>query len=123
MREWGTGWIPMVATLEELSRTIAKMQDEVADAGRDPEDLVFAYHLTYGERDPYHSAAGESVAHATAAEPVVTSAEQAIEMVARYGAVGVNRIEVRFRWDRGPEQLVEGLQRFSEEVMPYTAAL
>lgn len=123
MREWGSGWIPMSATLEQLREEIAAMREDVAGAGRDPSALRFAYHLTYGERDPYHTAATGSVAHATPVDPIAGSADEAIATVAGYADAGINRIQLQLRWDRGPEQLIEGLQRFSEEVMPHTAAL
>jgi probable F420-dependent oxidoreductase len=120
MAEYGSGWIPLVATAESLREEIARMREAVAAAGRDPEALKFAYHLTYLEADPYQEVASAEVAHANPTNPLARDADEAIELVAAYAEAGVTHLQLQTRWD-SPDHYVEGLQRFAEEVMPHTA--
>jgi probable F420-dependent oxidoreductase len=118
--QYGAGWAPIVGTLEQLREEIARMREAVADAGRDPSALGFSYHINYLEVDPYYDDASAEVAGADTVDLLARDAQQAIETVGHCAQAGVTHLHVRTRWET-PDQLIESLQRFAEEVMPHTA--
>jgi probable F420-dependent oxidoreductase len=122
MREYGSGWAPMVASLEDLRDTIARMKEDVAGEGRDASKLGFSYGMTYGEGDPYQEVASGEVTHAVPTTPQAWSADEAVDIIESYADAGITRIQVQGRWDT-PDMLIGLLERFAAEVMPRTANL
>ncbi|MCH8189841.1 MAG: LLM class F420-dependent oxidoreductase [Chloroflexi bacterium] len=116
--ELGDGWSPMVGNLDELSRDITWIKEQVRAAGRDPDALDFSYSITIGEQDEASKTASR---HAARSERVdrqsATTAADVIEMVRRHQDAGLNHLGVGWSWER-PADYMERLEWFASDVLP-----
>jgi alkanesulfonate monooxygenase SsuD/methylene tetrahydromethanopterin reductase-like flavin-dependent oxidoreductase (luciferase family) len=116
--ELGDGWSPLGGTIEDVSRAIAELRDQLEAAGRDSSAFTTSFVLPFGERE---SAATAAIRHlvdddSRAVESTTASVDQAVDMIGRCRASGVNHFVVQFAW-QDPREYEDTLERFAGEVM------
>jgi probable F420-dependent oxidoreductase len=117
--EMGDGWMPMGGdTGTELRDTVARVKDEAAQRGRDPEAITFRYTIGVGKVNAALASISKSIAVGDPAalghdgSPDAVAAE-----VARFEAAGFSELAINFSGESAGE-VMEQLDWFGAEVMP-----
>ena len=114
--EYGAGWTTLTGSLGDLAGEIAWMRKAVADAGRDPQDLRFGYHMGFGKRDKAHDVAASKASDADQSALFAASPGEATELVHRCAEAGLTHLELTTDWSRS-EELIAVMRTFSAEVI------
>ena len=116
--EYGDGWTPMVGSLEELERSGNWIREELAERGRDPDSVTFAFGLNFGEPDPIREQASShaSQGRARRVRPQ-REAGPIVERLEAYRAIGFSHISVSFGWETVADYRRE-MEFFAAQVMP-----
>jgi alkanesulfonate monooxygenase SsuD/methylene tetrahydromethanopterin reductase-like flavin-dependent oxidoreductase (luciferase family) len=115
----GDGWMPMGGdTGNELRDTIARIKDEAAGRGRDPEAITFRYTIGVGEVNAALASISKSI---SVGDPAALghdgSPEAVASEVARFEAAGFTELAINFSGESASE-VMEQLDWFGAEVMP-----
>ncbi len=123
--EFGDGWMPMTGTFDERARDIAMLRKEVAAAGRDPDSLAFAGQLRVGPPDEAirqlsrgHHAVAKDVADTE--RRAAASTGETLQRIEEAAAAGFTHLSVSQAWET-PQQHIDNLHRFAEDVFPARA--
>jgi probable F420-dependent oxidoreductase len=115
--ELGDGWFPMTATIDGIRHGVDRISALMAALDRDPSELWVGYTgigIGTDER------VGEMRRHAgdtVEKENPISSADEAIDRIARYREAGVTFVSVGTSWSTAAE-LQDGLRWFAAEVLP-----
>jgi hypothetical protein len=105
-------------TGNELRDTIARIKDEAAGRGRDPEAITFRYTIGVGEVNASLATISRSIA---VGDPAALGHDGSPEAVAaevtRFEAAGFNELAINFSGESASE-VMEQLDWFGAEVMP-----
>jgi probable F420-dependent oxidoreductase len=117
--ELGDGWMPMGGdTGNELRDTIARIKEEVAARGRDPEAIDFRYTIGVGEVNAALASISKSI---SVDDPAALGHDGSPEAVAaeikRFEDAGFTELAINFSGESAPEAM-EQLDWFGDEVMP-----
>ena len=117
--ELGDGWMPMGGdTGNELRDTIARIKEQAADQGRDPDEMTFRYTIGVGEVNAALASISKSI---SVGDPTALGDSNSPEGVAseikRFEAAGFTELAINFSGESGPE-VREQLDWFGAEVMP-----
>jgi probable F420-dependent oxidoreductase len=117
--ELGDGWMPMGGdTGEELKQTIARIREQAAQRGRDPERMTFRYTIGVGRVNAALASISKAIA---VGDPAALghdgSPEAVAEEIARFESAGFNELAVNFSGESAGE-VMEQLEWFGSEVMP-----
>jgi probable F420-dependent oxidoreductase len=117
--ELGDGWMPMGGdTGNELRDTVARIKEEAARRGRDPEAITFRYTIGVGVVNAALASISRSIA---VGDPAALgpdgSPEGVAGEIARFEAAGFNELAINFSGDSASE-VMEQLEWFGDEVMP-----
>jgi probable F420-dependent oxidoreductase len=119
--ELGDGWAPLTGTFDDRAAAITRIKQRVGEAGRDPESLAFVGGLTVGELDDTSARLhrGHHVTerdHADQLARRTSSADQAMEEIARAQTAGFTHLGVNLGWTT-LDDLEERLDWFATSVM------
>ena len=117
--ELGDGWMPMGGdTGTELRDTVARIKEEAARRGRDPEAITFRYTIGVGVVNAALASISRSI---SVGDPAALGADGSPEAVAgeiaRFSAAGFTELAINFSGDSASE-VMEQLEWFGDEVMP-----
>ena len=116
--EHGDGWTPMAGSLQELERSGNWIRERLAERGRDPDSVTFAFGLSFGEPDPIREQASShaSQGRARRVRPQ-REAGPIVERLEAYRAIGFSHISVSFGWET-PADYRREMEFFAAQVMP-----
>jgi probable F420-dependent oxidoreductase len=120
--ELGDGWMPMGGDLDAgLIETVARIKDDAAHAGRDPQALDFRYTIGIGRAEAsLQSISGSiGVAQPTAVGSL-DSADAVAAAAARFEAAGFTELAINFSGSTASE-CFDQLEWFGAEVLPLVA--
>jgi probable F420-dependent oxidoreductase len=117
--ELGDGWMPMGGDSgNELRDTIARIKEQAADRGRDPDALSFRYTIGVGEVNASLASISKSIAVGDPAALGDTSSPDGVASeIKRFEAAGFTELAINFPGDSAAE-VMEQLDWFGAEVMP-----
>jgi probable F420-dependent oxidoreductase len=117
--ELGDGWMPMGGELDiELRDTVARIKEEAAERGRDPEGLTFRYTIGIGESNLALASISKSISvDDPTAVGNASSPEEVAAEISRFEDAGFTELAINFAGDSAVEVL-EQLDWFGCEVMP-----
>ena len=117
--ELGGGWMPMGGdTGNELRDTIARIKEQAAGRGRDPEAITFRYTIGVGTVNAALASISRSI---SVGDPAALGTDGSPEAVAdeitRFEAAGFDELAINFSGESASE-VMEQLDWFGAEVMP-----
>ena len=116
--EHGDGWTPMTGSLEELARSGRWIRERLAERGRDPASLTFAFGLNFGEPDATRERASAHASQGRARrDRPAREAGPIVDRLEAYREIGFEHMTVGFGW-RTPADYLRELDFFAAEVMP-----
>jgi probable F420-dependent oxidoreductase len=117
--ELGDGWMPMGGdTGNELRDTIARVKEQAAARGRDPEAITFRYTIGVGEVNAELASISRSISVGDPATLGHDGSPGAVASeVARFERAGFNELAINFSGESAAEAR-EQLEWFGAEVMP-----
>ena len=116
--ELGDGWSPMTGELADLKNDVAKLKEMVRAAGRDPEQMDFAYRFAVGGDDPDRERSRQHVVKANYVPTKnATTPEEIIEAIGVHREAGFNHLCIDFTWST-PAELMRHMESFAAKVMP-----
>lgn len=117
--ELGDGWMPMGGGLDEkLRETVARVKDEAAKCGRDPEAMTFRYTIGIGRPNAALASISKSISVGDpAAVGRVESPEEVAAEVASFEEAGFSELAINFSGESASE-VMEQLDWFGADVMP-----
>ena len=117
--ELGDGWMPMGSGLDDRLRSaVARIKSDLADAGRDPDEICFRYTIGIGRPNAAlaniskNIDVGDPGAVGTSGSPADVAAE-----IARFEEAGFTELAINFPGETASE-VTEQLEWFGEAVMP-----
>jgi probable F420-dependent oxidoreductase len=113
--ELGTGWAPMSGYLPTLTSKIASARNALIAVGRKPEDVEFAFGMTFGEPDEATRLALNHIGGDNAPTKRMP-AGRTIESVAAHEQAGFTELILSTSWEN-PADLCRRIDWFAENVL------
>ena len=117
--ELGDGWMPMGGGLDaELRDAVARVKEQTAARGRDPDEITFRYTIGVGEPNAELAAISKSISVGDPAALGHSGApEDVAEEVAAFEKAGFTELAINFS-GRSATEVMGQLDWFGAEVMP-----